>query len=163
MDFFLPKVLVLEMIFFLTTGLFSAVFFLDFFFAGILGVYHFDKYNECYGDNMTKEQLKEFESKLLERRQGMAPDRSEADPNPEYGRDEGDRAIASQTQEMTSLRTAQKRNLLQSVDAALSRIRDGTFGQCEHCGQEVGLKRLQAIPWTPYCIACQELLEQYGK
>jgi predicted permease len=37
----------------------------------------------------------------------------------------------------------------------------GTFGECLHCGQEIGPKRLGA-PWTPYCITCQELLEEYG-
>jgi len=85
-----------------------------------------------------------------------------ADSNPEYGRDEGDRANASQAKEMTWLRSAQERGLLELVDAALSRIRDGTFGECLHCGQEIGAKRLAAIPWTRYCITCQELLEQHG-
>lgn len=113
---------------------------------------------------MNKEQFKEFERKLQEKRRGMVANRSaEIDSNPEYGRDEGDRANASQAKEMTFLRTSQERGLLELVDAALSRIREGTYGECEHCGQEVGLKRLDAIPWTRYCIACQELLEKYGK
>jgi DnaK suppressor protein len=52
--------------------------------------------------------------------------------------------------------------MLELIDAALSRIQDGTFGECLHCGQEIGAKRLAAIPWTRYCITCQELLEQFG-
>jgi len=48
------------------------------------------------------------------------------------------------------------------VDGALSRVREGTFGECAHCGQEIGAARLNAIPWTRYCITCQELLEQHG-
>jgi len=115
---------------------------------------------------MTKQQAKEFEKKLLEKRRGMGGSSSmaglTADSNPEYGRDEGDRANASQAKEMTWLRSAQERGLLELVDAALSRIRDGTFGECLHCGQEIGAKRLAAIPWTRYCITCQELLEQHG-
>jgi DnaK suppressor protein len=115
---------------------------------------------------MNKKQSREFESKLLEKRRGITANRSsmgaENDSNPEYGRDEGDRANASQAKEMTWLRTSQERGLLELIDAALSRINDGTFGECEHCGQEIGIKRLSAIPWTRYCIACQELLEQYG-
>lgn len=117
---------------------------------------------------MNKDQSKDFERKLQEKRRGLLASRSgtpgsQTDPNPEYGRDEGDRAIASQAKEMDWFRTSQERGLLGLVDAALSRIHDGTFGECQHCGQEIGLKRLTAIPWTQYCIACQELLEQYGK
>lgn len=115
---------------------------------------------------MNKERLQEFEKKLLEKRRSITANPSKTslaeDSNPEYGRDEGDRANASQAKEMTWLRTSQDRGLLVLVDAALSRIREGTFGQCLHCGQEIGGKRLVAIPWTRYCITCQELLEQYG-
>jgi DnaK suppressor protein len=116
---------------------------------------------------MNQEQLKKFEKKLLEKRQRIAhnPTKtpgSAVDSNPEYGGDEGDRATASQAKEMTWLRTSQERGLLELIDAALARIQDGTFGECLHCGQEIGEKRLTAIPWTRYCITCQELIEQHG-
>jgi len=111
---------------------------------------------------MTNEQLKEFETKLRQKRRDLTAPKSETDTNPEYGRDEGDRANASQDKEMTWLLNSQERGLLELIDSALSRIRDGAFGECEHCGQEIGPKRLAAIPWTQYCITCQELLEEYG-
>lgn len=115
---------------------------------------------------MMNKQAREFEKKLLEKRRSITTSSSKADfatdPNPEYGRDDGDRANASQAKEMTWLRTAQERGLLELIDSALSRIQDGTFGECLHCGQEIGAKRLAAIPWTRYCITCQELLEQFG-
>jgi len=117
---------------------------------------------------MNKEQLHEFEKKLREKRRGIAGSPSQAlgqdaDSNHDYGRDEGDRANASQAKEMTWFRTSQEQGLLELVDAALSRVRDGSFGECLHCGREIGAKRLAAIPWAQYCITCQELLEQYGK
>jgi DnaK suppressor protein len=116
---------------------------------------------------MNKKQSKEFEKKLLKKRQaiGQNPVRipgSETGSNPEYGRDEGDRATASQAKEMVWLRTSQERSLLKLIDAALLRIQDGTFGECLHCGQDIGERRLTAVPWARYCITCQELLEQYG-
>lgn len=115
---------------------------------------------------MNNKQAKEFEKKLLEKRRGITTSSSRtefaSDSNPEYGRDEGDRANASQAKEMNWLRNAQERGLLELIDAALSRIQDGSFGECLHCGQEIGAKRLAAIPWTRYCITCQELLEQHG-
>ncbi|MEJ7606296.1 MAG: TraR/DksA family transcriptional regulator [Bryobacteraceae bacterium] len=46
--------------------------------------------------------------------------------------------------------------LLTNVRAALRRIDDGSFGTCIHCEEEISPKRVAAVPWTPYCIACQE-------
>jgi DnaK suppressor protein len=47
-------------------------------------------------------------------------------------------------------------NLLRNVRAALRRIEDGSFGICVHCEEDISPKRLAAVPWTPYCISCQE-------
>ena len=48
---------------------------------------------------------------------------------------------------------------LRDVRAALRRIRDGSFGVCEECEEEIHLKRLVAIPWASLCIHCQEDLD----
>jgi DnaK suppressor protein len=42
------------------------------------------------------------------------------------------------------------------VAMALVRIQDGTFGVCVHCGSDISQRRLDAVPWTPFCIRCQE-------
>jgi DnaK suppressor protein len=47
-------------------------------------------------------------------------------------------------------------NLLRQVRQALRRIDDGSFGICLHCEEEISPKRIAAVPWTPYCIQCQE-------
>jgi RNA polymerase-binding protein DksA len=44
--------------------------------------------------------------------------------------------------------------LLAQVEGALERIEDGVFGNCQDCGREIGAGRLDAIPYTPYCIDC---------
>lgn len=41
---------------------------------------------------------------------------------------------------------------LKQVQAALQRIDDGTYGTCIDCGRPVQEARLEAIPWTPYCL-----------
>ena len=51
-------------------------------------------------------------------------------------------------------------NLLRNVRAALRRIQDGSFGTCLHCEEEISPKRLNAVPWTPYCISCQEMADR---
>ena len=45
---------------------------------------------------------------------------------------------------------------LQQVRAALQRIEDGTYGFCVDCGRPIEIARLDAVPWTPYCIEDQE-------
>jgi DnaK suppressor protein len=50
--------------------------------------------------------------------------------------------------------------LLRNVRAALRRIADGTYGVCMHCDEEIKPKRLQAVPWTMYCIRCQEAADR---
>ena len=62
--------------------------------------------------------------------------------------------------EKKKLDAFKKRQILAMVDGALNRIREGTFGECISCGEEINPKRLEAVPWTRHCIACQEKLEQ---
>jgi len=42
------------------------------------------------------------------------------------------------------------------VRAALDRIDQGCFGTCLNCEEEIGPRRLAAVPWAPLCIGCQE-------
>ena len=51
-------------------------------------------------------------------------------------------------------------NLLRNVRAALARIDEGTFGVCLHCEEDISIKRLNAVPWAPYCIQCQEIADR---
>ncbi|MCC7039029.1 MAG: TraR/DksA C4-type zinc finger protein [Burkholderiales bacterium] len=48
---------------------------------------------------------------------------------------------------------------LREVDAALTRMRDGTYGDCVECGQAIPYARLAANPSAARCIACQERAE----
>ena len=51
-------------------------------------------------------------------------------------------------------------NLLRNVRGALARINDGSFGVCLHCEEDINPKRLNAVPWAPYCITCQEMADR---
>lgn len=112
---------------------------------------------------MEKAQITRFQEILTQKREdlrrGMA---KEEDPQEahDFGRDEGDRANFSQSKEMAFLQKAQERGLLTLVEGALSRIENGTFGDCLSCGQEISIKRLNAVPWSRYCITCQELIAE---
>lgn len=47
-----------------------------------------------------------------------------------------------------------EQGMLEEVIEAVKRIDDGTFGACTRCGEEIAEDRLEAIPYTPYCINC---------
>ena len=49
-----------------------------------------------------------------------------------------------------------EQQLLSEVDAALGRLREGVFGICERCGEEIPERRLKALPWARLCLACAE-------
>jgi DnaK suppressor protein len=51
--------------------------------------------------------------------------------------------------------------MLRNVRAALSRIADGSYGVCLHCDEDISPKRLNAVPWTAYCIKCQEAADRH--
>jgi DnaK suppressor protein len=50
--------------------------------------------------------------------------------------------------------------VLTEVRAALARIDAGTFGRCVVDGGEIDPQRLQAVPWTPFCVEHQQQLEE---
>jgi len=52
-------------------------------------------------------------------------------------------------------------NLLRHVKGALVRIADGSYGVCMHCEEDIKIKRLDAVPWTKYCIKCQEAADRH--
>ena len=54
---------------------------------------------------------------------------------------------------------AAQREVQRQREQPVLRIREGGFGECVSCGEEINAKRLEAVPWTRYCIACQEKLE----
>ncbi len=73
--------------------------------------------------------------------------------------DAADHAVQSYQKELLFLQGTKGHSQLAQVRSALDRLEDGTFGECLHCGNQIGEKRLEAVPWTPYCIECQEKIE----
>src|SRR5208337_5246947 len=114
---------------------------------------------------MDKKKLETFRKRLETRRNELRhmvvrnqQDGRTADD--EATQDVADRAASSYNKEFLFSQSNNERQLLQMVDRALLRIREGSFGECIHCGKEINAKRLDAVPWTRHCIECQEKLEQ---
>jgi DnaK suppressor protein len=73
--------------------------------------------------------------------------------------DAADQAVQSYQKEMLFSQGTSGHEQLALVRVALKRLNEGTYGECIHCGKTIGLKRLEALPWTPNCITCQEKIE----
>ena len=77
--------------------------------------------------------------------------------------DSADRSVISVSKEFLFERSSQRRTILRLIEAALKRIADGSFGVCVGCGDDIQSRRLEALPWTQFCLRCQgELEEEIG-
>jgi DnaK suppressor protein len=114
---------------------------------------------------MEKKRLEQFKKKLEERQQELRrvvrnTEQDGRDADSEVAQDIADKAANSYNKEFLFHQSNSERHTLGMVEGALDRIRQGSFGQCISCGEDINTKRLEAVPWTRYCIACQEKLEK---
>jgi len=90
---------------------------------------------------------------LVRNREGIAIEKSPDALDEVQGAAERELAIRNLDREFT---------LLRNVRAALGRIEAGSFGVCLYCEEDISPKRLAAVPWTAFCIQCQELADRQG-
>jgi len=76
------------------------------------------------------------------------------------GQDIADRSVLSISKESLFEQISQQGTVLRRVEGALGRIADRSFGVCVDCGDEISARRLEALPWTQYCLRCQEAREE---
>ncbi len=63
-------------------------------------------------------------------------------------------------QEFTLSLMESEEGTLDRIEAALERVEDGTYGQCEQCGAKIPKTRLKAIPYAIMCVKCATQMEQ---
>jgi DnaK suppressor protein len=78
----------------------------------------------------------------------------------ENAAEEFDRLQQQLNREVAISNLDRESRLLKDVQAALGRLEEGTFGVCLRCEEEVAEKRLKALPWAAYCVACQEIIDR---
>lgn len=114
---------------------------------------------------MDRKRLQQFRERLETRRQEL---RRSVIQKQQSGRtiddtlapDVIDRAAGTYTKDFLFRQSTNERHLLEMVEESLLRVHDGSFSLCLSCGSEINAKRLEAVPWTRHCIACQEKIEQ---
>lgn len=78
----------------------------------------------------------------------------------EGDKDYVDYAVSSYTKEFLLSLSDMERRQLVAVEDALVAIKDGSYGTCIECDEEIETKRLDAVPWARYCLECQELADR---
>lgn len=114
---------------------------------------------------MKKKEKEFYKKKLLEKKKEIIDKLSEIyyeskEVEPDIVQDVGDKAESSYTKEFLLSLSDTERERLFLIDEALIRVDKGDFAICQMCQKNIGKKRLDAIPWTSYCIDCQEKAEE---
>ena len=74
-----------------------------------------------------------------------------------------DRATAESDRQLNILMRERDRQLIGEIHEALERVKDGEYGICQECGEEIGEARLRAQPTATLCVHCKALLEDMGR
>ena len=117
---------------------------------------------------MRKRDQQRFKKILLAQREQIAGNAKKAlsgdiHLDPDDFPDEIDTASSEVNLAFTGRLRERERGLLGKIDAALAKIEAGEYGECESCGEEIGVKRLEARPVAELCIDCkgeQEKMER---
>ena len=74
--------------------------------------------------------------------------------------DEIDTAVSESSLWLTGRMREREFGLLNKIEKSLEKIERGDYGECEDCGEEIGLGRLRARPMAEFCIACKDEQER---
>ena len=85
--------------------------------------------------------------------QGGDPDSDDAEIDVERGFADSAHATAERARTISVMKAL--RANLRWVNRALTKMELGTYGDCERCGQPIGVERLEALPWAILCIDCK--------
>lgn len=77
--------------------------------------------------------------------------------------DTADLGLTDNLQEFLHLLSDGKREEILKIDEALERLREGTYGLCQECGESIDIERLELRPYTRFCVNCKESREKDEK
>jgi DnaK suppressor protein len=116
---------------------------------------------------MDREKLEMFRAQLLRKKEEILNEAgktmSEMTDQTSNVPDPNDRATIESGRSFELRIRDRERRLLVKIDEAIARIEEGSYGVCEDCGEEIGVKRLEARPVTTYCIDCKTVQETKEK
>jgi DnaK suppressor protein len=109
--------------------------------------------NKKYFEKLLNEQLQTLLKKDLEQPMSTFVEGSSQSP------DFTDQATLESDMDLNIHMKERDSKLIAKIKDALERIKDGTYGFCEECGEKISDQRLKARPVTTVCIACKKKQE----
>ena len=70
-----------------------------------------------------------------------------------------DRAIKNAERDFSHRLCSREKLLIRKIERSLHDIENGDYGRCQHCDEDISVKRLKARPTAQYCIKCKTQLE----
>jgi DnaK suppressor protein len=113
----------------------------------------------------SKEEIEGFRRTLLDMREKLLAGISES-PVPEALATQSDigdiidQAGDERERELSLLLSGRDKEKLLAINEALEKLKEGTYGICEECGERIGLQRLKVMPLARYDVSCQAKLEK---
>jgi len=117
---------------------------------------------------MDEKKLQYYKKKLLEERMDLLAELQrvaggEKNKDSLEPMDPVDLADASYTADYSLARTEKINRRIREIDESLGRIKDGSYGICQLCGEDIPEGRLEVRPKAKYCAQCKEDLEKRGE
>ena len=117
---------------------------------------------------MSPEQLTRYRELLESKHRSLVDGGDDkADPIHHEGErpDEDSQPLAEMSQAIASSRNQSRSEVLEAITLALRTIRDfpEDYGLCEDCEEPIPPKRLELMPWAPFCVKCQSKQETGGR
>ena len=119
--------------------------------------------------NLTDKQLKKLKQQLLDRQRLLVKEvREQRSQAAEDGNedalggvgDAGDESVVRMATDLHLQEAGRDLDELRDIEGALQRIEEGSYGDCEQCGAEIGFPRLEAQPTATRDIECQSVWEK---
>jgi len=111
-----------------------------------------------------RSELLELQARLRTTAAGLEHEQSLDDESgelPTWGPDElADHASDTYDRELDDTLEENAEQILREIEAALTRIDDGSYGTCRVCGNEIPPERLEALPYATLCVEDKRRLEQ---
>jgi RNA polymerase-binding protein DksA len=122
--------------------------------------------------NITPKTLEKLKELLLEERdrhvrqaadlqaeaEALVTEREQGDT--QFDEESGEGDTISVERERDLMLSATARQAVEEIDAALERMKDGTYGLCTPAGRRIAVARLEAIPWAETCVDCKQRVER---
>jgi DnaK suppressor protein len=110
--------------------------------------------------SITKQQLKVLQQQLQARLAEAASPEVRKGLVAENAPDPLDDAVARNALDVAISTVNSDYATRRAIKAALLRIDNGEYGECDRCGEPIEPRRLQALPWAANCVACQQEIEE---